>query len=251
MPNTGVNCPIAGCVYSTPEVEAVLAAALITGLTAHATTNTATTANTVAASKVEQVKRPTISSAGTSEEWAYFTSRWRGYADATKVTGKDKVIQLLECCDEQLRKDLTNNAGGTLTNNSGEDVPKEIKRLAVREEIIMVASAALHDMHQDHDEPVSSFGARLRGQAGVCKLIIECPHCQHDVNYMEQVLCDCVTRGLVDQDNQLDIMGDRNQNIRQAYPKSPTSAQPHVSSSLNNTMQKQPAAPIGITRMRH
>jgi len=208
MPNASVNCPIAGCEYSTPEVEAVLAAALIT---AHATTHSATT---LVASKVEQVKRPAISSAGTSEEWAYFTSRWRDYADATKVTGKNKVIQLLECCDEQLRKDLTRNAGGTLTNNSEEDVLKAIKILAVREENIMVARATLHDMHQDHDEPVRAFGARLRGQASVCNFTIECPNCQHDVNYMEHVLCDCVTRGLVDQDIQLDIMGDRNQNMK-------------------------------------
>ena len=205
-----VNCPITDCEYSTPDVEAVLAAALIT---THATTHTAANVNVVTA-KVEQVKRPTISSAGTSEEWAYFQWRWSDYADATKVTGKDKVIQLLECCDEQLRKDLTRNAGGTLTNNSEDDVLKAIKRLAVREENIMVARATLHDMHQDHDEPVRSFGARLRGQAGVCKLIIQCPHCNQDVNYTEPVLCDSVTRGLIDQDIQLDLMGDRNQNMK-------------------------------------
>ena len=69
-------------------------------------------------------------------------------------------------------------------------------------------------MRQDHDEPVRAFGSRLRGQAGVCKVIIECPHCKHDVNYTEPVLCDSVTRGLADQDIQLDIMGDRNQNMK-------------------------------------
>ena len=69
-------------------------------------------------------------------------------------------------------------------------------------------------MRQEHEEPVRAFGARLRGQAGVCKFIIECPHCKHDVNYTEQVLCDSVTRGLAVQDIQLDIMGDRNQNMK-------------------------------------
>ena len=77
----------------------------------------------------------------------------------------------------------------------------------------MVARVTLHDMRQDHDEPVRTFGARLRGQAGVCKFIIECPHCHHDVNYTEPVICDSVTRGLANQDIQLDIMGDRNQNM--------------------------------------
>ena len=55
-----VNCPIGDCPYATPDVDAVVAAALI------------------------------------------------------------KVIQLLECCDEQLRKDLTRTAGGTLTGKTEE-----------------------------------------------------------------------------------------------------------------------------------
>ena len=45
-------------------------------------------------------------------------TRWTDYAEATKVQGKDKVIQLLECCEEQLRNDLTRNAGGSLTNKT-------------------------------------------------------------------------------------------------------------------------------------
>ena len=45
-----------------------------------------------------------------------------------------------------------------------------------------------------------------RGQSGVCKFIIECPT-------LPSLLCDSVTRGLADQDIQLDIMGDRNQNM--------------------------------------
>ena len=62
------------------------------------------------------MKRPSISSAGTTEDWLYFKSRWGDYVKATKLEGTDRVIQLLECCDEQLRKDLTRNAGGTLTS---------------------------------------------------------------------------------------------------------------------------------------
>ena len=83
---------------------------------------------------MEKVRRPTITSAGTSEEWSYFITRWQDYAEATRVEGKDKVIQLLECCDEQLRKDLTRNAGGSLTNKPVEEVLQAIKKLAVREE---------------------------------------------------------------------------------------------------------------------
>ena len=85
-----------------------------------------------AAAKVEMVKRPTVSSAGTNEDWAYFQSRWTDYTEATEVTGKDKLVQLLECCDEQLRKDLTHNASGTLINIAEIEVLAAIKKLAVR-----------------------------------------------------------------------------------------------------------------------
>ena len=46
-----------------------------------------------------------------------------------KLEGTDKVIQLLEFCDEQLRKDLTQNARGTctLTEMTEDQVLKAIK----------------------------------------------------------------------------------------------------------------------------
>ena len=110
--------------------------------------------------KVERVKRPVISSAGTSEDWNYFLSRWNDYVEATKVTGKDEVLQLLECCDEELRRDVTRMAGGSLTNKTAEEALAAIRTLAVREESPMVARAALYAMHQDRDEPVRTFAVR-------------------------------------------------------------------------------------------
>ena len=70
------------------------------------------------------------------------------------MRGPDLVMQLLECCDGQLRRDLTRNAGGTLADKTEEEVFEAIKRLAVREENAMVARVALHNMKQDHDEPI-------------------------------------------------------------------------------------------------
>jgi hypothetical protein len=40
----------------------------------------------------------------------------------------------LECCDKQLRKDLTKKAGGTLAEMSEDEIITAMKRLAVREE---------------------------------------------------------------------------------------------------------------------
>ena len=115
-----VGCPIAGCDYTTEDLDPAIVAALITAHSAiHAPGH---------AAKVEKVKRPTIVAAGSSEEWAYFESRWSEYVDATKVTGRDKVVQLLECCDEPLRKDLTRSTGGGLSNKPIEVVMAAIKK---------------------------------------------------------------------------------------------------------------------------
>ena len=148
-----INCPIAGCSFQTPDVYAVVVAALLTPhTTIHAPVPGAN--NTAPAAKVEQVKHPTVSSAGTSEDWLYFQYRWKDYVDATKITGKDLMIQLLECCEENLRKDLTRNIGGSLRDKTENVVLASIKTLAVRQQNIMVAQAMLYNMHQDRDEIV-------------------------------------------------------------------------------------------------
>ena len=109
--------------------------------------------------------------------------------EATKVTGKDRTIQLLECCDDQLRKGVTRSIGlgRTLTDRPEEEILTLVRRLAVREENTMVARVALHNMRQDRDETVRSFSARIRGQAGVCKFFLPCPDCSQTVHYTEEV----------------------------------------------------------------
>ena len=182
-----------------------MAAALIT---TNATSNQ-TPSQLTQAARAEGVKRPSISSAGTTEDWLYFQSRWIDYVKATKLEGTDRVILLLECCDEQLRKDLTRNAGGTLTEMTEDQVLKAMKTLAIREENTMVSRVALRNMRQGRDEPVHTFGARLRGQASVCKFTQPCPSCEANVDYTEVMVKDVLCRGLEDSDVQMYLLGDR------------------------------------------
>jgi hypothetical protein len=200
-----IKCPIEGCEYETPDVEPVVAAALIT---VHATSHGPTQA-----ARVEKVKRPSISSAGTTEDWQYFKSRWSDYMKATRLEGADRVLQLLECCDDQLRKDLTRNAGGTLTEMTEDQVFTAMRRLAVREENTMVARVTLHNMRQDRDEPIRAYGARLKGQASICKYVQECAGCGANVDYTEAILRDVLCRGLEDTEIQMDLLGDKNQDM--------------------------------------
>ena len=164
--------------------------------------------------KADKVRRPTITGGGSSEDWQYFVTRWEEYAAATKLSESDKVLQLLECCDEQLRRDLTRAAGGTLSSKPEDEVMEAIRKLAVREENTMVGRFTLHQMSQDTDEPVRNFGARIKGQANVCNYSTECPNCEHNIDYTDEILRDVLVRGLADTEIQLQLLGDKNQDMK-------------------------------------
>ena len=87
------------------------------------------------------------------------------------------------------------------------------KKLAVPEENIMAARVQLHNMPQDQDKMMCSFGAHLCGQAGICKFLVTCPGCSAEVNYTENILCDVLTHSLANSKIQLDLLGDRNQDM--------------------------------------
>ena len=201
-----VKCP--HCDYTTPDLEAVIVAALIAS---HSSIHQG--APSVPKTEHGNVKRPTICAGGSSEDWSYFCIRWTEYVEYYKLQGRDLKIQLLECCDDALRKDLTRAAGGSLTNQSDKDILEAIKCLAIREENAMVARVTLSNMRQDRDEAVRSFGARLRGQAGVCKFHTKCPACDTDVNYTDEIIRDTLIRGINDQEIQLALLGDQNKSM--------------------------------------
>lgn len=77
----------------------------------------------------------------------------------------------------------------------------------------MAAQVQLHNMHQDRDETICSFGARLHSQAGVCKFLVTHPNYNTEVNYTVSLLRDVSTHGLAYSEIQLDLLGDRNQDM--------------------------------------
>eukprot|EP00111_Clytia_hemisphaerica_P017727 TCONS_00052439-protein len=105
-----VQCPFPECDYATIDTDSDLASTL---LKIHASgVHTPQQGLSVReTAHVEKVKRPTITTGGSSEDWSYFTVRWQDYVTATKIAGPELVIQLLKCCDDELRKDLTEEQG--------------------------------------------------------------------------------------------------------------------------------------------
>lgn len=91
-------------------------------------------------------KEPVISTAGTSAKWVILVSRWSNYVEATKIASHDKVIQLVECCYEHLRKDLTRSTGDSLKTKPIQEVLAAIKNIAGREENTTVVRVTLYNM---------------------------------------------------------------------------------------------------------
>ena len=55
--------------------------------------------------KPAKAKRPELAADVSDEDWHYFLSRWADYKKATNLSTDDLVIQLMECCSEELRRD--------------------------------------------------------------------------------------------------------------------------------------------------
>ena len=77
----------------------------------------------------------------------------------------------------------------------------------------MVARVTLHNMKKGRAEPIRTYRARLRGQASVCRFTQQCTNCDTSVDYTEAILRDVVCRGLEDSEIQLNLLGDKNQDM--------------------------------------
>ena len=80
-----LNSPIEGCTYATGDIEAAQGAP-----------------GTCQQPKTDILSCPKVSNESTSEEWEYFITRWDAYKTVTCIA----TLQLLECCEDSLRKDL-------------------------------------------------------------------------------------------------------------------------------------------------
>ena len=144
---------------------------------------------------------------------------------ATNVKSEDQAIQLLECCDTDLRKAIQRNNGGVALSkeplvdkgNQGagcegrEPYSGTITALTLSTPLVdIVARDKLHNMTQDREESVRAFGARLRGQAATCQYTKECT-CSLVVDYTEENVADVLITGLVDPEIKQGLLGELDQ----------------------------------------
>ena len=195
------------------DVEDALAAVLISvhsnGTHVAAPTNSQQTN----AAKIERVKRPHDLRRWIQRRMDILFNPLARIRRRNANHWKGQSVTTTGMLRRQPTQDITRNAGGSLANKTVEQVLEAVKKLAVREENAMVARVQLSDMKQDRDEAIRNFGARLRGQASVCKFTTACPSCNTAVNYSDNILRDILIKGLADNEIQLDLLGDKNQDM--------------------------------------
>ena len=107
MAPTKLNCEFSDCPWISPEGDLAIVVKL---MEMHFSANHKPgQVAKVTAVKAEKAKRPEIAAEMSDEDWAYFLSRWTAYKKATGLEGDDIIMQLMECCCEQLRKDHFRN----------------------------------------------------------------------------------------------------------------------------------------------
>ena len=107
MAKTTLDCEWSDCSWVSKEASIDTCLRL---LEIHVAANHPSAAHTTprpshATAKPEKARRPEMASEMSDEDWAYFLSRWADYKRATSLQGDEVVLQLMECCCEQLRRD--------------------------------------------------------------------------------------------------------------------------------------------------
>ena len=210
-----IRCGNNTCDYTTGDVSEEFAVLMFKShLTQHALPEQQNN-NIDHTGRTEKVKKPTVSQACTPEDWSYFESRWGDYKELTSIKEGSIVVNLMECCDEDLRKNIFRTYG-SLKNNTEEEALKKIKKLAVHIENVRVARVTLHQMKQDQDDPVRGFVAKLKGQASICNYTMKF-RCQcdieSDINYADEIVSNVLISGLADNQIQREILSDVNQEM--------------------------------------
>ena len=126
--------------------------------------------------------------------------QWRAYSRASKLWGANLGIQLLECLEPGLRRDLTRTTRGPAPIEEMEetDLLAAIKAMVVMQDSCLVATFAMARMTQDRDESCRPFASHLRVVARTCNFMETCPNCNHQVDCSESRVYDQLCIGVAD-----------------------------------------------------
>ena len=205
-----VNCPRPDCDYCTDDVEAILVAAL---LSAHTTIHLGGGNNQSSHIRPPPMERPKLLPNCPRADWEVFVAKWRSFKAATGVASDKMVHQLLGCLDSELSSLVYNEHASPETLEEKQLIDL-VKKVSVKPENIWIARELLHTMKQDVGEPVTSYAARLRGQARLCgfKAEVQCARagCNqlNTYDFTDTVVMGNLVRGLSDNEIKSIVLGE-------------------------------------------
>ena len=177
-----LKCLVEGCDWKSQELPETLAEALSRQLAMH--DKTAHSADTAPERARLQIDPPRFSCGANAEEWEAFNRQWVMYKKGTKITADQVPTALFYCCSEELRQDIMRDMQTDISAMSEDNLLREIRKLAVKEESTLVHRMNLCKMVQAPGMGVRTFAANLKGQAALCDFNIRCDRegCRSRVN---------------------------------------------------------------------
>ena len=203
-----LQCPIEGCDWQTQDLDAAFAAGLTPALQIHDRTVHATPAP--ATPQKLKLDPPTVSAGCDPDQWSAFTRQWDMYKVGMAITDNVLPTALFYCCNTDLRTDIMRDLRQDVATMAEGDLLAAIKRLAVKDESILVHRIKLNKLTQSPGTGVRTFLANLRGQASLCQYKATCKvvGCTHVFDYSDEIIKDNLIRGIADPEIMSDLLGD-------------------------------------------
>ena len=197
-----LECPYPDCEHKTPEFknESVAMDSLKMHISAvHPATVPA---------KQEKAKLPTLlvsDGVVTETSLGMFKQQLSSYKRLAGLSTSSSGDTVLQGIPSDAYQQLYDRYGEQLTQQSEDELLKNIEALLVRPENKLAHVLKLQSMKQDSDETVAAFSAKLRSAARRCKFEVKC-QCEQNVSYEDHMVLYQLLAGLSDGETQEDLL---------------------------------------------
>ncbi|KAK3710029.1 hypothetical protein QZH41_012419, partial [Actinostola sp. cb2023] len=167
-----VTCSVPDCEFQSEDVSEVLAIALLTNHGLAHQNSAPQPKNT--ALRGPKLERPKVDIGISVEEWNIFKRRWEVFRAGSGIDDSSAPSQLFQCAGNELGDNLL-KANPNATTEPLHQLMAAIRSLAVIPVATSVLRTELLRLHQERDEPVRAFAAKVRGKAETCAFATKCP----------------------------------------------------------------------------
>ena len=209
-----LTCPVQACTWESQDLPIELAGALTSALQLHGSTAHAVATAPAAVVPQQQTRLkldpPKIGLACDPDQWSSFTRQWTMYKVGMAISATMIPTALFSCCKDDLRTFIMRDTREDVATMPEADLIAIIKRLAVKEESILVHRIKLGKITQPTGTSIRTHLASLRGQAALCQYTAKCKitNCTHTYDYSDEIIKDNLIRGIADPEIMADLLGD-------------------------------------------